>query len=231
MTAYNQLEEMLTLVATALGDDLLNEVVFLGGCITGLLLTDKASKEAVRYTDDVDLIFHVMGYPGYVDFQRRIKKRGFKESMDDDVNCRMRLDGLKVDFMPDDERILGYSNRWYRDALATATATPHGLTESLTIQLITPVLFVATKLEAYRGRGNNDPLKSNDIEDILNIFDGRAEFVSEIKQAPVALQQYISDEFNQLLEQPNFEYAVQSTAEGQADREALIFERIESTIK
>ena len=54
MSAFNQLEEMIIMVAKALGDELLQEVAFLGGCSTGLLLTDKVTKEAVRYTDDVD---------------------------------------------------------------------------------------------------------------------------------------------------------------------------------
>lgn len=229
MKAYNQLHEMLVMVARALGEDLLNEVVFLGGCTTGLLLTDKVSKEAVRYTNDVDLITHVIGYPGWINFQTQIKARGFKESMDDDIACRMRLDGLIVDFMPDDEDILGFSNRWYTAALDNATN--HKLTDDITIQLISPVFFVATKLEAYKGRGNNDPLQSNDMEDILNVLDGRSELVNEIKKAEEKIQNYINEEFTKLLEHPNFDYAVQNTAQGQSDREELIFKRVESLVK
>ena len=54
-------------------------------------------------------------------------KRGFRESPEDDIICRMRLPNaligrdLLVDFMPDDEAILNFTNRWYRDALQTAT--------------------------------------------------------------------------------------------------------------
>lgn len=40
-------------VADALGADLLREVAFVGGCTTGLLITDAVSLEAVRFTDDV----------------------------------------------------------------------------------------------------------------------------------------------------------------------------------
>jgi len=228
MNAYNQSHEMLVLVAKALGDDLLNEVAFLGGCTTGLLLTDEVTKEAVRYTDDVDLITHVIGYSGWIRFQKRLKGRGFKESMEDDVNCRMRLDSLIVDFMPDDENILGYSNRWYGKALEAAQN--YELQEDLTIQLVTPVFFVATKLEAYKGRGNNDPMHSRDMEDILNVFDGRAELVDEIRQSEAEIQNYISEKLGQLLEHPDFDYAVQSAAQGQGDREALIFERLEAVI-
>ncbi len=228
MNTYNQLHEMLVMVARALGEDLLKEVAFLGGCTTGLLLTDKVSKEAVRYTDDVDLVTHVIGYPDWIKFRKRIKERGFEESMEDDVICRMRLNGLIVDFMPDDEKILNYTNRWCSQALDGATNFE--LEDNLTIQLITPVFFIATKLEAYKGRGNNDLLQSRDIEDILNVFDGRAELVGEIKQASVEVQRYISEEFGHLIEQPDFEYAVQSTAQGQSDREKLIFKRLEAII-
>lgn len=229
MKAYNQLHQMLVAVARALGNDLLKEVAFLGGCTTGLLLTDKVSKEAVRYTDDVDLITHVIGFSGWIKFQTRLKERGFKESIKDNINCRMRLNDLIVDFMPDDEKILGYSNRWYGQALKEAK--DYELQEDLTIQLVTPVFFIATKLEAYKGRGNNAPLQSRDIEDILNVFDGREELVEEINQASLNLRSYISKELVSLLEHPDFEYAVQSTAHGQSDREDLIFKRLDTVIK
>lgn len=149
--------------------------------------------------------------------------------MEDNINCRMRLNDLIVDFMPDDEKILGYSNRWYGQALAEAK--DYELQDKLIIRLVTPAFFIATKLEAYKGRGNNAPLQSRDIEDILNVFDGRAELVEEINQAPLNLRIYISKELSQLLGHPDFEYAVQSTAHGQRDREELIFNQLEAVIK
>ena len=50
---------MITLVAEALGSELLQQMAFVGGCTTGLLLTDAFSQEQVRHTDDVgeNLIF------------------------------------------------------------------------------------------------------------------------------------------------------------------------------
>ncbi|MEE8059443.1 MAG: hypothetical protein V3T17_16645 [Pseudomonadales bacterium] len=63
MSRYNELEAMLVVVAQALGEELLQQVVFVGGCTTGLLITDSMTQEAIRYTEDVDLITHVMGYP------------------------------------------------------------------------------------------------------------------------------------------------------------------------
>jgi hypothetical protein len=46
---------MLESVAQRLGDDLLGELVFVGGAVAGLLVTDPAMP-AIRQTEDVDLL-------------------------------------------------------------------------------------------------------------------------------------------------------------------------------
>ncbi len=226
MSTINTLMDMMVTVSKALGPELLNEVAFVGGCTTGLHVTDEFTKESVRYTDDVDLIISVTGYPGWNTFQERLKEKGFRVSMEDDVNCRMRLGELIVDFMPDDEAVLGYSNRWYAEAMDTAKL--YQLTPSITINLITPPYFVATKLEAYNGRGNDDPMGSRDIEDILCLFDGREELLNELKETPQILRDYITKQITLLLNHNDFEYAVQSTTKGDSDRENLLFERLEA---
>lgn len=225
MSRYTDLEQMLVIVAQALGDELLQQVVFVGGCATGLLITDKATLEAVRYTDDVDLITHVIGYGQWVKFQERLRERGFVVSSDDNVICRMRLGELKVDFMPDDAAILGFSNRWYTDALEHSKNVI--LSDGTKIRLITPSYFIATKLEAYIGRGNNDPLASHDIEDLLNVVDGCEALPKELEQAEPILKTYIAKQISFLLKHRDFEYAVQATARNNPDREATIFRRLD----
>lgn len=216
---------MLEKVADALGP-LRDEVVFVGGCTTGLFLDDPFTLEQVRFTDDVDLIVNVTSYSGFNRLTERLRPLGFTTSMDNDVICRLNLGELKVDFMPVDGNALGFSNRWYQ--LAIETAEIFHLSETLTIKLVSPVLFIATKLEAYRGRGKGDALASHDIEDLLNIFDGRPAIVDELKQAqPDELKSYIKNEISTLLKDINFEYAVQTTAQNNPNREKLIFQRLE----
>ena len=60
--------------------------------------------------------------------------------MEDDTICRMRLGDLKVDLMPDDENILGFTNRWYRSAITHAE--PYPLNESISINLFMPRAIV-----------------------------------------------------------------------------------------
>ena len=226
MSGAKQHRQMLIRVAEALGADLLQQMAFVGGCTTGLLLTDAFSLEQVRHTDDVDLIVHVMGHASFAELQSSLQKKGFRHSTEeDDPLCAMRLGDMRVDFMPDDEQILGFSNRWYPDALITAE--DYRLTESVTIRLVKPVYFIATKLEAYLGRGNKDPLGSRDVEDLLNLFDGRPSLISEIREAIPELREYISKEIRLLLENSDFDYAVQSCSLGDQDRESLIFERLD----
>lgn len=226
----NKHTEMVAIVATAMGEAMLQEVAFVGGCTTGLLLTDDFSKEQVRHTDDVDLIVHVVGHMGMTRLQAQLNDLGFKHVMDDDAPiCAMRLGELRVDFMPDDQKTLGFTNRWYKQALQTATQ--YQLPDGLFIRLVTPAYFVATKLEAYRGRGNNDPLGSRDIEDILTLMDGRAELVSELQAAPAELRQYINTELAELMQANQFSYAITSAAGNDAGREDLIFKRLDAIIK
>lgn len=151
---------MLESVAHALGDEILGDVVFVGGCTTGLLVTDEYVLEQVRHTHDVDLIVNVMGSCSYHGLRQRLQERGFREPgiHDDMPACAMKLGDLRIDLMPDDASIIGFTNRWYRDALASAEE--RWLTDSLSIRVVSPVYFLATKLEAYRGRGNGDPRTS-----------------------------------------------------------------------
>src|SRR5690554_5231107 len=162
---------MLRKVAESLGPELREQVAFVGGCTTGLLLTDAFTREQVRSTDDVDLIISVMTYASLQRFKETLKAHGFREpsSMDDMPICAMKLGELRVDLMPDNDEVLGFSNQWYPQALQTAEAISLG--GNLSIRVVTPPLFVATKLEAYKGRGNGDPLESHDIEDILNLVE------------------------------------------------------------
>jgi hypothetical protein len=106
---------MLIHVASHLGD-LREKVVFLGGCATGLLITDPAIPE-VRITNDVEITSRME----YYRLEEELRKRGFQEDMNDNAPvCRWLIDEFKVDVMPTQEDILGFSNRWYHSAIKNA---------------------------------------------------------------------------------------------------------------
>jgi hypothetical protein len=57
----------------------------------------------------------------------------------------------------------------------------------LSIKLVTPTCFLATKIEAFEGRGNSDYWASHDLEDIIMLFDGRPEIVQEVQSADMSI--------------------------------------------
>jgi hypothetical protein len=110
--AQNPNLEILEIAADALGA-LCDELVFLGGCVTALLITDPAAPP-VRATRDVDALAEVGTVVEYHALENRLRRCGFDvDSSSDAPICRWRGHGILLDVMPTDERILGFGNMWY----------------------------------------------------------------------------------------------------------------------
>ncbi len=107
--------------AVELLDDLTAEMVFVGGCATGLLLTDPAAPP-IRATQDVDVITEVASLAEYHQLSRRLRQKGFAEDQTPGAPiCRWVAPGVVLDVMPTSEQILGFGNEWYKPALDAAT--------------------------------------------------------------------------------------------------------------
>jgi predicted nucleotidyltransferase len=191
--------ESVQAVAKALGP-LAKELVFVGGSATGLLITDRA-RPPVRPTLDVDVVAEVTSRAEYYALAGRLRAAGFVEDRGS-VICRWRLSSLVVDVMPTQEEILGFTNLWYLEAMRTAT--DYELTNGIVIKLITAPVLVATKIEAFYGRGDGDYGRSHDIEDIVTLVDGRPELVREIAEGDVPLRRYLREEVDDLLADSSF---------------------------
>ncbi len=188
---------LLELVAKRLGAKLREDLVFVGGAVAGLMITDPALP-AIRPTEDVDLIVHAAALVDYHRIEKALVKQGFAHDMSAAAPvCRWRVDNVAVDVMPTLEKILGFSNRWY--PLALQTATKVALPSDTTIRLVQAPVFIATKLEAFAGRGNHDYLFSHDLGDLLSVVDGRDSLVDECRQSDPALRTYLRDWFQQFL--------------------------------
>jgi len=187
---------MIAAVARHLGE-LRDRVVFVGGCATGLFVTDPATPE-VRATQDVDVIVEVASRLDYYRLEEELRQRGFKQDMTENAPvCRWLVERIKVDVMPTQEEILGFSNRWYLPAIKEAV--PVRLKDDLTIRLVTPPYFLATKIEAFKGRGHDDYMASHDMEDLITVLDGRPEIVSAIRASADDLKGFLSQTFRELL--------------------------------
>jgi hypothetical protein len=142
---------MLERAADALGP-LTPEVVFVGGATVGVWITDPAAPEP-RPTLDVDVVIEVASRGRFALFEERLRDRGFYEDRDSGVICRWRhhASPLILDVMPSDPEILGFASRWY--GMVVLEPQSHRLPSGRSVAVISPALFLATKLEAFRGRG------------------------------------------------------------------------------
>jgi len=209
-------------IAGALGD-LREQMVFVGGAVAGLLVTDPLA-DPVRATRDVDAVVNA-SRTSFYRIEEAVAQRGFSRDVTSEVICRWvhKDSGTLFDLMPVEPEVLGFSNRWY--PYAVETAEPTDLGSGITIRLVSAVGFVATKLEAFAGRGGGDYRSSHDIEDVLNIVDGREELANELAAAPAEIQDAVGDAFSRLLSDPNFTNVLPGML-AEPERAELVLQRI-----
>lgn len=180
---------------------LLDELVFVGGCATGILITDPAAA-GIRPTKDVDAIVDVASYAMYAELSKRLRAIGLTEDTSPGAPSGrwMHADAI-VDIMPTDRGVLGFANSWHGAAIASARrVTIAGLQP----RVVAPEYFLAAKLEAFRVRGHGDVVTSSDLEDMVSIVDGRAELAGELERAERGVQQFIATEIRELMTNRRF---------------------------
>ncbi|MFO1251892.1 MAG: hypothetical protein U1E77_12380 [Inhella sp.] len=209
-------------VAVALGD-LREQLVFVGGAVAGLLVTDPLA-DSVRATRDVDAVVST-NRAMFHRIEEKVAERGFVRDASSDVICRWvhRESGVLFDLMPVQPEVLGFTNRWYAHAVQTAETVDLG--EGVTIRLVSAVAFVATKLEAFISRGEGDFMASHDLEDVLNIVDGREELALELRAAPTELRAAVAATLAPLLANPDFANVLPGLI-AEPDRAGLVMERL-----
>src|SRR5215204_7147881 len=81
----------------ALLEPLLDELVFVGGCTTGIFVTDQAAG-GIRPTRDVDAIVDVTSYAKYAALSERLRALGLREDTSEGAPlCRWRQGAVIVD--------------------------------------------------------------------------------------------------------------------------------------
>jgi hypothetical protein len=187
-------------------EELNNEVVYVGGCTTALFINDPLSLD-VRPTQDVDCIVDIVSSRDYTKFGKELSKKGFRQSIHEAVICRWFHDeNIILDVMPTNEKILGFGNRWYKEALENPLS--HQIADNLVIKSITPPYFLATKIEAFKTRGHNDFWSSHDLEDIITLIAGRVEIADEVESADSDLRRHLQISFSEMMEDDQFELSL-----------------------
>jgi predicted nucleotidyltransferase len=223
--------EMLVAAARAFGD-LRDEVVFVGGAIVDLLVTDPAAPRP-RFTDDVDVVVEVTTQVEWYALGERLRTLGFREDRREGAPlCRWLTGELAVDVMPGIEKVLGFANRWY--PLARQQSDEVALPDGPTIRVVQAPLFLAMKAEAFASRGKGDFVASHDIEDVIAVVDGRLSLALEVETSPTAVLRFLAERFGAWLEDPRFLDAVPGHLPGDAASQAraeLVVERMKAMVR
>ena len=185
-------------VYNALGD-LKDEVVFVGGATVSLYADREATD--VRPTDDVDILVEVSSQWEYSEIEQRLRERGFQNYTSARFIGRYKLPGIIVDVMPTAGNILGFSNKWYTEGFTTSIS--YALDELYTVRIFTASIFIASKLEAFKNRGNNDGRTSSDFEDIVFVLENRSSIWEEMQSSQPELRKYLHNEFSALFKNPD----------------------------
>lgn len=204
-------------------------VVFTGGATISLYLDDVSAPD-IRPTDDVDCVVEITSRTEYYRFSELLRSLGLEESTEAGAPlCRWQYEDITIDVMPCDESVLGFSNRWYTPGMANSI--PYQLPNGRVIQIFSVPYLLASKIEAFIGRGNRSFYFSADIEDIVAILDGCDRLEAEVQQADVEVRRFLARWFRSEREAIGEVIpAFLSSVARNAGRGRLVQERIERLI-
>ena len=178
-------------------EELSSDVVFVGGATVSLYSTRPEIE--TRPTDDVDIVVEIMHYKDYAAIEEKLRSKGFVNDVESGVICRYKIRGVTVDVMPTSEEILGFSNRWYKTAFTKSIRVDVG--GGVFVKIFSAPYFLATKLDAFVDRGENEGRFSSDFEDVVHVLNNRQQVWAEMRDTDVQIKEYLREEFRKLLDQ------------------------------
>ena len=179
------------------------EFVFVGGATVSLYATNSELASETRPTDDVDVVIELATYGGYAGIDEKLRNLGFKNDVASGVICRYRIQGIIVDVMPTEPKVIGFSNRWYPAGFTNAV--DFKLDGDNSIRIFSLPYFMATKWEAFKGRGKNDYRTSKDFEDLVYVWENVDDFEEQMQNAPNDIKEYLHEEFAEVITNEDFE--------------------------
>lgn len=198
---------MLQTVANGLGE-LRNEMVFVGGAITELYADNPAASE-IRPTFDVDCVIEIRSRLQFARLEENLRAQGFKNDTSEGAPiCRWIYKYIKVDVIPTDSNVLGFSNRWYEEGIEKKIQKT--LPDGNEVFVFPPEFFLASKFEAHNARGGNDLRQSHDFEDIIYILDNCSEILNNITGSNSSVKLYLKQECQKLLNNPNITEGIET---------------------
>jgi hypothetical protein len=172
------------------------KVVFIGGATISLYL-DEVSAFDARPTNDVDCVVEITSLSEYYLLSTKLREIGLEEDKNGPL-CRWRYQELIIDIMPTEPAVLGFSNPWYKPGIEKSIN--YNLPSGQKICIFPVTYLLASKIEAFNGRGNRNFYMSHDVEDIVLLLDGCPDLEKETQQADIEVKKFIKTWFKTELE-------------------------------
>ena len=182
---------------------LIDNVVFVGGATTTLYINKVDHADQARGTVDVDMILNANRLTFYK-IEEILRMLGFKH--DQNTTYRFLKDDLIVDIMPIEGSVLGFTNSWYKEGYNTAELGKIG---GIEFRVLNFAYFLATKLEAFNGRGKNDYFSSKDMEDIVTVLAGRKGFLGELLALEGEIKKFVFSQLKFHFENGDFQESLE----------------------
>lgn len=200
-----------------------SDVIFVGGTVVPLYIV--ADPREFRPTIDIDSVVKIKDRHSWYETEEVLRKNGFSNDTESGVICRWRYEDLIIDIMPDRDGIVGETNRWY--AKGEVFAIGVALSTDCTIRILPLAYFLATKLDAFWGRGEGDFQSSKDMEDIFNlILHSTEQDFQGIFQAPNEVLEFLNESFRQMHENEDFIYAIEGNIIGEPKQRKALIQKI-----
>lgn len=215
--------DMLQIIASGLAE-LKDQVVFVGGAVAELYIQNTGAAP-VRPTMDVDLLVNIVSKPDFASVEEHLRKLGFANDFSEGAPiCRWLYQGIKVDVMPTDTKVLGFSNDWYHIGYERRVQVE--LPMSGLIYILPPAIYMCTKLSATKSRGP-DLIMSHDFEDVIYLISNCHDLLEDIHKSDEVVRRFISETLKEFQSHPNFEEAITySLPYGETDRLGLIQKKV-----
>lgn len=211
-------------VALAL-EELNEEVIYIGGAIVSLYVTDIGAEEP-RPTKDIDVSVQISTYPQMVQLSEKLASKHIHPAPTEEVLYRYQYEDILIDFIPYDETPLGPTNSWLKPGFEKAYPVPIGAVQ---IRILPVSLFIATKWEAHKDRGG-DPRVSHDFEDIIYVIDNSLGFVEDVLHADEKVKAFLKGMASDILSNSNRDEIIECHINpyDTSERRKLIIEKLEA---
>jgi hypothetical protein len=185
---------LLRTVAARLGE-LREKVMFLGGTIVPLLVSEAAASD-VRVAKDVDFMVHAPTKAELWEIEDEFWDVGMKRRSLG-AACHWRLGEIDVDVLTTEPYTVELPNSWGLEAMRNTLQRDLG--GGLLINIMRSTHYMGIKFDAFRCRGNGNYGKSRDIYDIRLVLRGCPDIERDLQHTSPELRSHLVAELQKLL--------------------------------